>query len=640
MNKNRLFCLLITLAAFAQPSIQAQVLRKPIPEKLVVLTFDDASKSHYTYVAPLLKKYGFQATFFVCEFQKPAFSDTGMYMSWPQIQQLSKMGFEIGNHTWKHTHVNKLDNAGLLNELQYIEKKCDSLQIPKPVSFAYPGYDTDKKAVGTLQEAGYALARIGGGRAYDPAKDHPFYIPSFSTSGKDKQKVLQAIEQAKDGKVVVLTVHGVPDNAHDWVTTPPELFEEYLKYLHEHNYTVISMQQLLPYLNIEKAMQLPVQSVPELVTGSVTPMPLEWIDKDTHHKVIRLTRSEGANASFYFHNNPFVGGDMVYFNSGEAGRQLWKVNLKSLKTEQLTSHAGVLRGEIVGAKRKEVFYQVKDSVFAVHTDTKKERLVFVFPEDFKADITTLNADETLLGGAYSSPKEKDIFRANPEKKDYFNLIYEAKLPRTLFTVNIATGELKKIFTDSAWLNHVQFSPTDPSLLLFCHEGPWHKVNRIWTINVNTGKDIRLMHKRTVDMEIAGHEWFGADGRTIWFDLQQPRGATFFVAGTDIATGKEKKYQFDRNEWSVHYTSNPDASLFAGDGGDPNAVAKAPDGKWIYLFRPQGNRFVPERLVNMKQHQYKLEPNVHFSPDGKWIIFRANFEGQEQVYAVSTSKQDL
>lgn len=149
-----------------------------------------------------------------------------------------------------------------------------------------------------------------------------------------------------------------------------------------------------------------------------------------------------------------------------------------------------------------------------------------------------------------------------------------------------------------------------------------------------------MHKRTMDMEIAGHEWFGAGGRTIWFDLQQPRGATFFVAGTDIATGQEKKYQFDRNEWSVHYTTSPDETLFAGDGGDPNAVAKAPDGKWIYLFRPQGNRFVPERLVNMKQHQYKLEPNVHFSPDGKWIIFRANFEGRSQVYAVSISKQDL
>ena len=41
---------------------------------------------------------------------------------------------------------------------------------------------------------------------------------------------------------------------------------------------------------------------------------------------------------------------------------------------------------------------------------------------------------------------------------------------------------------------------------------------------------------------------------------------------------------------------------------------------------------------MKNHNYHLEPNVHFSPDEKWIIFRANFEGGvEQVYAVEIAK---
>src|SRR5262249_5395042 len=41
--------------------------RDPIPDRLVVLTFDDASKSHFTVARPLLKKYGFGATFFVTE---------------------------------------------------------------------------------------------------------------------------------------------------------------------------------------------------------------------------------------------------------------------------------------------------------------------------------------------------------------------------------------------------------------------------------------------------------------------------------------------------------------------------------------------------------------------------------------------
>jgi oligogalacturonide lyase len=377
-------------------------------------------------------------------------------------------------------------------------------------------------------------------------------------------------------------------------------------------------------------------------------MPDQWIDKDTKHKVVKLTRNGGSNLSFYFHNNPFIGNKMVYYSSSvndvsgiqkqetystsSKNKQIHLLDLATLRSEQLTFQSSPMNGEIVHNKSGEVYYQIKDSVFSVNAFTKKGQLVYVFPADFKAGITTVNADGTLLAGAWSDDKEKEIFKNNPNKSDYFNKIYEAKLPRTLFTINVKTKALTKLFTDSAWLNHVQFSSTNPSLLMFCHEGPWHKVDRIWTIDINT-KEVRLMHKRTMDMEIAGHEWFAPDGKRIWYDLQQPRSQTFFVAGTDVKTGEEKKYSLQRDEWSIHFNISPDQTMFCGDGGDAGQVAKAKDGMWIYLFKPQGDHFVSERLVNMKHHNYKLEPNVHFSPDGKWIIFRANFEGVENIYAV-------
>jgi oligogalacturonide lyase len=388
---------------------------------------------------------------------------------------------------------------------------------------------------------------------------------------------------------------------------------------------------------------------PALETGGQK-MPDEWIDNATNHKVIKLTRREGNNTSFYFHNNPFVGNKMIFYgtdfqntakndsvkqetyNITAGNRQIYTVDLKTLKVEQITSQRSSMNGEIVAPKSNKVYYQIKDSLFSTEISTKKTELVFVFPADFKASITTINADETLLAGAWSSDAEKELFKKNPNKSSYFNIIYEAKLPRTLFTVNVKTKELTKLFSDSAWLNHVQFSGTDPAILMFCHEGPWHKVDRIWTIDINT-KEVKLMHKRTMDMEIAGHEWIGPDGKKIWFDLQQPRSTTFFVAGADIKTGKETKYALTRDEWSIHFNISPDQKLFAGDGADPGQVAKAKNAQWIYLFTPDGDKFKSTKLVNMKNHNYKLEPNVHFSPDGKWIIFRANFEGNTNVYAV-------
>jgi oligogalacturonide lyase len=384
-------------------------------------------------------------------------------------------------------------------------------------------------------------------------------------------------------------------------------------------------------------------------------MPNEWIDKTTGHKIVKLTRRQGNNYSFYFHNNPFVGDKMIFYgtnalntekndsvkqeisNITAGNKQIYSVNLKTLQVQQITSQHSGMNGEIVAPENKLVYYQIKDSVFATHIETKATRLVYVFPADFKASVITLNADETLLAGTWSSDAEKEIFKNNPNKSSYFNLIYEAKLPRTLFTVNVKTGELVKLHSDSAWLNHVQFSSTDPKLLMFCHEGPWHKVDRIWTIDVST-KKITKIHNRTMDMEIYGHEWFAPDGKTIWFDLQKPRSVNFFIGGWDVATGNEKAYRITRDEWSIHFNISPDQKLFCGDGGDPGQVAKAKDGRWIYLFTPSGDSIVSTKLVDMKNHNYKTEPNVHFSPDGKWIIFRANFEGNTDVYAVKAEKE--
>lgn len=375
---------------------------------------------------------------------------------------------------------------------------------------------------------------------------------------------------------------------------------------------------------------------PVMETGG-RKMPDEWVDKDTHHKVIRLTRKEGNNLSFYFHNNPFYGNTMAFYSTDKNnGKQIWSVDLKTLQLQQITFQKSPMSGEIVGQRTGNVYYQIKDSVFSTNMKTKATKLLFVFPADYKGAITTINADETLFAGAKASDEQKEILKKYPEKSQFFNRIFDAHLPNDLFTINIKNGKLQKIHTENTWLGHVQFSPTRPELLMFCHEGPWHKVDRIWTININT-KEVKLMHRRTMDMEIAGHEWFSPDGEIIWYDLQQPRSENFFVAGTDVNTLKENKYSLTRDEWSIHFNVSRDGKLFCGDGGNDTQVAKAKDGMWIYLFRPVGDKFVSERLVNMKHHGYKLEPNVHFSPDGRWVIFRANFEGVEEAYAVEIKK---
>jgi peptidoglycan/xylan/chitin deacetylase (PgdA/CDA1 family) len=231
----------------------AQIVREPIPDKLVVLTFDDAVASHATYVAPLLERYGFGATFFVCEFPKPPFSDKSLYMTWEQIRSLNQRGFEIGNHTATHRHIPDMTPAEFADELTAIEEKGIGLGIPRPLSFAYPAYKTDEYALLTLSEQGYLFARVGEDRPYDPETDHPLLIPSYTLLADNEAVILDALGQAEDGKVVVLTVHGVPDDAHPWVSTPPALFEKYLTFLKRNGYTVVALRDLARYVDARQA---------------------------------------------------------------------------------------------------------------------------------------------------------------------------------------------------------------------------------------------------------------------------------------------------------------------------------------------------------------------------------------------------
>jgi peptidoglycan/xylan/chitin deacetylase (PgdA/CDA1 family) len=249
MKKIIILLLILPFSCFSQ------ILKKEIGDKVVVFTFDDATASQYSVVAPLLKQYGFGATFFICEFQ-PNFKDSSKYMNWRQIRELNNMGFELANHTRNHPNVGKLAKEQFLEELNYIENKFDSLDIIKSTSFAYPGYGLSASSMETLKEEGYLFARAGGSRAYDPLMDHPLLVPSWALNSDNKMQIMDAFSKAENGKIVVLTIHGVPDAEHPWVNTPPELFKEYLKYLAENYYKVMSLRELENYIDAKMAMKL------------------------------------------------------------------------------------------------------------------------------------------------------------------------------------------------------------------------------------------------------------------------------------------------------------------------------------------------------------------------------------------------
>ncbi len=77
------------------------IAHKPIPDKLVIPTFDDGCASHATFVAPILKEMGFGGSFYVSNFG--SFSTRkDWYLTWQQMKEMADAGIEIDNHTHGH----------------------------------------------------------------------------------------------------------------------------------------------------------------------------------------------------------------------------------------------------------------------------------------------------------------------------------------------------------------------------------------------------------------------------------------------------------------------------------------------------------------------------------------------------------
>jgi oligogalacturonide lyase len=400
--------------------------------------------------------------------------------------------------------------------------------------------------------------------------------------------------------------------------------------------------------------------------------PTDWIDPATGHRVIRLSTEPGSQ-TLYFHDNAYTPDGDKYVFSSPSGIMLLDVTMLGKsppKPELVVPGAG---GADAARRTREIYFTrrvpgagrgVGGQVFAYDVDTKAVRPV---PN---ATRTLINADETFTVAAIAAedPTGKTPRPPRREARPQLQRMFPGKTmaeltpeqqyavtkedglarralnpePMAFVFTNLKTAKADTVGYQYGWLNHMQFNPKDPNLLLYCHEGTWHEVDRIWTIRTD-GSEMTLRHARSMDMEIAGHEFWSWDGRTIWYDLQTPRSQVFWIAGVNIETGARTQYHVDRDAWSVHYNVSRDDSMFMGDGGDETQVAFAPNGRWINLFTVQRDSTLKrEKLVNMAKHNYVtgrggVEPNGSITPDKKWVIFTGNFDGTRHVYAVSTAK---
>jgi len=247
--------------------------------KVVILNFDNR-KSQFTQAKPILDKYGFKATFYVvCNY----LDNKKAYMNWTELETLYKEGHDVGSHTMNHDNLSDSSK----NSLEYqIGKSKDCLQEHgiNATSFAYP-FDKgwDNKTIVNIVSKYYELARAASSpltflhcdgwkdksnqtdcRTYtkngklnyankysirgwshdlsrkvnsydDPALFDRFIQVVNSQSNYNKNGTIKAIP--------IIIYHRAGDQGANY-NTDLDLFKKEMKYLHDSNFTVLTMADL------------------------------------------------------------------------------------------------------------------------------------------------------------------------------------------------------------------------------------------------------------------------------------------------------------------------------------------------------------------------------------------------------------
>jgi peptidoglycan/xylan/chitin deacetylase (PgdA/CDA1 family) len=142
-----------------------------LPERSVVITFDDGYLSLYRHARPILAKHSFAATLFVTTdpvgrpayHELPGFEYEGQPkadrpLNWQELGELAEAGWAIEAHSCSHPHLSRLNQETLRHEIAGCKKIIEE-HINRPVRYyAYPFGDYSRQTLAIIQAEGYKAA--------------------------------------------------------------------------------------------------------------------------------------------------------------------------------------------------------------------------------------------------------------------------------------------------------------------------------------------------------------------------------------------------------------------------------------------------------------------------------------------------
>ena len=360
-----------------------------------------------------------------------------------------------------------------------------------------------------------------------------------------------------------------------------------------------------------------------------------YTDEKSGAQITQLT-NQGINYYFYFTENSFdLDGKTIYFlsNREHEGTEicnLFKMDLDSGEMVQLTDDPlGVEVGRITKTPDGEyVAYVTGSQLRLYNTKTGENKLLYEEKNHMLLQNLSFSCDKQWIG--FNRNEDVDALPdGGPNYAGFKEKMFATKDGR-VSVIRLDGSEFHDVFRDTHWLSHFQFSPDNPDIAMFCHEGPWNYVQqRIWMINMNTG-DIWPCFRQTED-DCVGHEFWAQNGDVIFDNRRGGHDGTISnsksqVYASEHVSAEIPYFGFAHKDGKVyrkinmpfycnHYFANGDLSMFAGDAVDD-----------ILLIQPAEDGTAKMKILahhNTTWHYQRSHCHPTFSWDGKKLLYAAD-----------------
>lgn len=142
-----------------------------LPEKPIIITFDDGYVDMLDNMRPIMEAFGMRGTIYMVT----NYADTPRYLDWEELKRLKRRGFELGSHTANHIPVTELEDLAASNEAKLSRIIMWWFANTRVTAFSYPEGKYDERIVEYLRANNY-LTAVTGQPGYNTKTTSPYHL--------------------------------------------------------------------------------------------------------------------------------------------------------------------------------------------------------------------------------------------------------------------------------------------------------------------------------------------------------------------------------------------------------------------------------------------------------------------------------